>query len=76
MKKKVIATCVVLLLLVLLVPTPRFANDGGTVAYQAALYCMYDVRRLTSTEEINSGKMYDEGIIVEILGFEVFNNVK
>ncbi len=76
MKKMVIVICIILLLIPLLIPTPRFANDGGTVAYQAVLYCVYDVRRLTSDEEMNSGKKYDEGIIVEILGFEVFNNVK
>lgn len=46
-------------------------KDGGTVEYRAILYSVWDVHRLALDEKTG----YEEGLIVEILGIEVFNNV-
>ena len=72
MKKKIIISISVLLAIVLLCPIPMRLRDGGTVKYQALLYSISDVHRLAPSVE--SG--YEEGLIIEILGMQVFNNVK
>lgn len=46
-------------------------KDGGTVKYQAVLYSISDVHRLAPS--LASG--YEEGIVIEILGMQVYNNV-
>ena len=70
--KKVIVILLVLVAFVLLFPIREQAKDGGTVLYNAILYDVYDVHRISSEE----GKDFDEGIVVKILGYEIFNNVK
>ena len=72
MKKKVIVSIVIVLLIILLCPIPMRLKDGGTVKYQAILYSVSDVHRLAPSTE--SG--YEEGYVIEILGMQVFNNVK
>ena len=57
----------------LLIPIPNHLRDGGTVEYKALLYKISKVHRLVPLEE---NKEYDDGIIIEILGFEIYNNVK
>ncbi len=74
MKKK--AIMVVIILLILLFPIRYQLKDGGTVEYKALLYKVSKVHSLTSVEEMENGKYYNEGIVVEILGFEIYNNVK
>ena len=74
--KKGITALAVILAVVLLFPIPLRLKDGGTVVYQAVLYSVSDVHSLTSTEEMEQGKQYYEGIIIKIFGFEIFNNVK
>ena len=70
MKKKIIKiAAVIIALLILLFPITYHYKDGGTVAYRALLYQVYDVHSLRMTGG------YDEGTIIKILGFEVFNNV-
>lgn len=69
-KKKIKIIVIVILLLIALIPIPQHLKDGGTVRYQALLYCVSNVHSLA----INGG--YDEGITIEILGIEVFNNVR
>jgi LysM repeat protein len=54
--------------------TPLYAADGGTVVYQAVLYRVEDVHRITP--EGTSDKDYIEGTIVKILGMEVYNDVE
>ena len=79
MKKKIIIVVIVVILFVILFPRPRYLNDGGTVEYRALLYKVSKVSRLISREEMKAeGKVkdYDKGIIIEVLGFEIFNNVK
>ena len=46
-------------------------KDGSTVEYRAILYSVWGVHRLALDEKAG----YEEGLIVEILGIEVFNNV-
>ena len=71
MKKAIVIVCI-LIALVLLIPFPARLKDGGTVHYDAILYDVYDVHRIS----IDESKDFDEGIVVEILGYEIFNNVK
>ncbi len=74
MKKK--AIIVVIILLILLFPIKYQLKDGGTVEYKAVLYKFSKVHSLTSVEEMENEKYYNEGIILEILGFEIYNDVK
>lgn len=76
MKKKIIIGICVLIAVVLLFPIRLQLRDGGTVEYKAILYKVSDVHSLATLEEIENGKLYNEGIIIEILGIEVFNNVE
>jgi len=69
-KKGIIAICI-LLVIVVLFPIPLRLKDGGTIKYQAVLYSVSDVHRLTPSKA--SG--YEDGIIIEILGKQIFNNV-
>ena len=71
MKKKIVMIICVLLVVALLVPIPLRMKDGGTVKYQAVLYSVSDVHRLAPSEDGG----YKEGIIIEIWGMQVFNNV-
>ena len=75
MKKKAIVIVCVLLAIVLLFPIPMRLRDGGTVQYKAILYTVSDVHSLATVEEQEAGKEFNEGIIIEVLGFEIFNNV-
>ena len=78
-KKKVIIILVAITLLVLLFPIRNKLKDGGTVEYKALVYKVSKVKKLISKEEMErEGKIkkYDHGIIIEILGFEIYNNVK
>ena len=70
MKKKIIKiAAIIIALLILLFPITVHYKDGGTIGYQALLYQIYDVHELRMTGG------YNEGTIIKILGFEVFNNV-
>lgn len=71
MKKKVIIVMLIVVLLILLVPIPIHLSDGGTVEYKALLYKISKVHRLNH----NSQTGYDDGIIIEILGKKIYNNV-
>ena len=73
MKKILIITISILLAAALLIPVPMHMQDGGTVVYQAILYSVSDVHRLNLDEETDAP--YQEGIIIEILGIEVYHNV-
>lgn len=75
MKKKITIISIILAI-ILLLPIPMRLKDGGTVEYKAVLYKVSNVKSLASIEEMENGKMYNKGIILEILGFEIFNNVK
>ena len=74
MKKKVMIGICVLQAIVLLVPIPMRLKDGGTVVYHAVLYQVEDVHRLCAVD--TAGDEYLEGMIVRILGMEVYNSVE
>lgn len=80
MKKKVLITIVIVaMILILLFPIRLQLKDGGTVQYKALLYKVSKVHRLISIEEMEKeGKIkeYNDGFVIEILGFEIFNNVE
>ena len=48
-------------------------GDGGTVEFKALVYSVSRIHRLASVE---AKKEYEEGIIIKILGVEVYNNVE
>ena len=75
MHKKIIIILTVLVLLILIVPIPKHLKDGGSVEYNAILYKVTKVHSLKNIKEDSKGK-YEEGLIIQILGFEVYNNVK
>ena len=74
MKKKVMIGICVLLAIVLLLPIPMRLKDGGTVVYHAVLYQVEDVHRLGAVDTAEDE--YLEGMIVRILGMEVYNSVE
>lgn len=74
MKRKVMIGICVLLAIVLLVPIPMRLKDGGTVVYHAVLYQVEDVHRLGAVDTAEDE--YLEGMIVRILGMEVYNSVE
>lgn len=76
MKKKVRIGICVLLIIILLVPIPIHLKDGGTTVYNALLYQVENVHTLNPDITSESDNMYLEGIIIRILGIEVYNNVK
>ena len=49
----------------------QYVNDGGSVEYRALLYKITDYHQIAPV-----GSDYIEGIGIEILGIEVFNNAK
>lgn len=76
MRKKLIILICVLIAVILLYPIKYQLKDGGTVVYKAILYTVSDVHSIADLEEYEKGKLFNEGIIVKILGIEVFNNVR
>ena len=71
-----LSTGSIVVLFILLIPIPIKLKDGGTIEYKALLYKVSRVHSLDLVEEMENNKNYNEGIIVEILGFEIYNNVK
>lgn len=73
MKKKIIILTITLLLILLmfLIPIPNHLKDGGTIEYKAILYKVSKVKRFNS----DSIDGYERGLIVKILGNEIYNNV-
>ena len=75
MKEFIIAICIIVLI-VLLVPTTDACNDGGTVHYDAIVYDVFDVHRVSLP--LNSDGTYEtsynDGLIIKIFGVEIYNN--
>ena len=78
MQKKIIIIIVIVILIVLFFPIRYQLKDGGTAEYRAISYKISKVHRLNVININEEGKVksYEEGIIIEILGFEIYNNVK
>ena len=73
MKKRNVAIVCILLVIILLIPIPWRLKDGGTVEYKALAYSVSRVHRLAS---VKAEKEYEEGIIIKVLGIEVYNDVE
>ncbi len=70
MKKKVMLITIIIIVLILLIPIPGHLKDGGTVEYTAITYKISKVHRIANYN------CFDEGIIIDVLGIEIYNNVK
>ena len=70
--KKVLIILLILVAFILLFPIRGQFKDGGSVEYRAILYTVYDVHSLYGGPDTEMH--YVEGIIVEILGHQVYNN--
>ena len=71
MKKKIILIIIVLVAIILLFPIPMRLKDGGSIEYSALLYKVTKYHRLAP---IDAESGYIDGIGIEILGVEIFNN--
>lgn len=71
MKKKIIIILIIVAVIILFIPRPLYLNDGGTVEYKALTYKISKVHKLND----KSTTGYEDGWIIEILGFELYNNV-
>lgn len=72
MKKRIIIFLCVMFAIISLVPIPMRLKDGGTVRYQALLYSVSKVHRLS---DVDSEKEFEEGWIISVLGMEIYNDV-
>lgn len=78
MKKKVIIISVVIILVVLLFPIRNQLKDGGS-QYKSLTYEITKVHSLMPEEEAEKTrkvKPYNDGYVIKILGFEIYNNVE
>ena len=71
---KAIRIFIAIAAVLLLVPFPIGYKDGGTVKYRAALYCVTKQHSI-AFDPLEQEDGYDIGTAVEILGFEVYNDV-
>lgn len=77
MKIKLILLFLSLILIVILfIPKHVFYDDGGTNEYIALLYKITDVHQMAPTETAGGGDGFVDGIIIEILGIEIYRNVE
>ena len=67
MKKKI---------LIVLLPIPVWLKDGGSGEYKGIFYTVTDVHSWATIEEMENRKEFNEGIIIEISGIEIYSNVK
>ncbi len=71
-KKSIVIVIIIVIALILLVPIPMRLKDGGSIKFQALLYNVTKYHKLDDSSE--SG--YVDGIGIEILGAEIFNNTE
>ena len=72
MKKKTIVFIIIFIAIILLFPIPFHLNDGGSIEFRALLYTVTTYHRLSTNSETG----YNDGLGIEILGIEVYNNLK
>ena len=71
--KRLFPILISLILLLLLIPFPMKLKDGGSVHYNAVLYDVYDLHAMYAVNS-DTEMDYVEGIIIEILGFQIYNS--
>lgn len=80
MKKKIVIGIVIFFMLVLLIPIRLQMKDGGSVQYKAVLYSVTKYHQITLKEDSEDERIIESGYRVgwgvEVLGSEIFNNVK
>lgn len=72
MKKKIILIIIIVIAIILLVPIPMRLKDGGSIRFQALLYNITKYHKL----DVSTKDGYVDGIRIEILGVELFNNIE
>ena len=72
MKKKIILIIIIVIAIILFVPIPMRLKDGGSIRFQALLYNITKYHKL----DVSTKDGYVDGIRIEILGVEVFNNIE
>jgi hypothetical protein len=76
--KRLFVIIVIIAAIILLFPIRGQMKDGGSVQYCAALYCVTNMHRI-HVDQNEDGTFIDGyvvGIVIEILGIEVFNNTR
>lgn len=71
-KLKSLGMICLVIFIILSIPIPMRLKDGGSVVYKGLYYKITDVHTLVE----EPGKGYEDGIIIEIFGNEVYKNVK
>lgn len=66
-RKKILT--ILIALLILFVPIPKHLNDEGTTEYKSLTYKISSVHRILSSTD------FEKGIIINLLGFEIYNDV-
>ena len=69
MKKKVLIGLIIIVLVILLFPRRNALNDGGTIVYKVS-----KVHRYKIDGKYNNN--FENGIIIEVFGKEIYNNIK
>lgn len=76
MKKKFIKIVVVIVLVLLLFPfNIQFLKDGGSKYFRSLTYEIIKIHRLTDVEGAKCDA-YVDGLIIKVLGFDVYNSFK
>ena len=70
MKKIIIIIVIIIITLIMLIPIPNRLKDGGSVEYRALIYKVTKLYRFNEA----STATHEEGWIIEILGFEIYNS--
>lgn len=78
LKKKTALILAAVMLIVLLFPVKMYLKDGGSVIYKSLLYEVTKVHRLKIPAESTTEAAdisFEDGIIIEILGVTVYENI-
>ena len=75
MNRKFIILIAVALIILALLPIPMAVNDGGTVVYRAIFYDVTNLHRISGVSDEGTPS-YTDGLIIRILGIEVYNSTE
>ena len=73
-KKKVLIGLIIIVLVILLFPRRNTLNNGGTIEYKSVVYKVSKVHRYKIDGKYNNN--FENGIIIELFGKEIYNNVE
>ncbi len=69
--KKILTKVIIVIVIIMLIPIPRKLKDGGSIEYNAILYQVTKVHRLS--EKTKTG--YEDGWIIKLFGIEIYSKV-